>query len=37
MIAAENMRVLCWDLLTEIAVAKELRARSKPYRKIGRL
>lgn len=30
------MRVLCWDLLTEISLAKEERACSKPYRKVGR-
>lgn len=30
------MRELSWDLLTEIVTAREERACSKPYRKIGR-
>jgi len=30
------MRELSWDLLTEIAVAREERVCSKPYHKIGR-
>lgn len=31
------MRVLVWDLLTEISLAKEERACSNMYRKVGRL
>jgi hypothetical protein len=31
------MKVLCWDLLTEITVAREERACSFPYRRVRKV